>query len=314
MRKIQLAVGRDFKNRTILWPYKSKTGRVQPRAKYWVFSPATWLRLNIRPEPGQAFAYVDWSSAEFMIAASLSGDPTMLAFYDLGDPYLSFARRVGAVPQTATKQSHGAVRERYKTALLAAQYGVGPATLASRLGVSTFEAGEILAQHRQLFGVYWAWASDWLAHSLDTGLMWTPFDWQCRTGITEFNERSLSNFPSQASCADMLRIAAVWATRHGLQLVAPVHDAFGLVAPLERIDADVALLRELMRRASRLVLNPTAAGTLELRTDAVIVRHPNRFEDKRGVEMWDRVLALLAKYAARQSKQSIDATQPTITP
>jgi hypothetical protein len=52
------------------------------------------------------------------------------------------------------------------------------------------------------------------------------------------------------------------------------------------------------------VPHSTAAGTLELRTDAVIVRHPNRFEDKRGVEMWDRVLALLAKYAARQSKQS----------
>lgn len=285
---------------------------MQPRAKYWVFSPATWLRLNIRPEPGQAFAYVDWSSAEFMIAASLSSDPVMLEFYISGDPYLSFARRVGAVPQTATKQSHTSMRERYKTGLLSIQYGAGPHTLASRLGVSTFEAGEMIAQHRQLFGVYWAWVDDWLAHSLDCGLMRTAYDWQCRTGITEFNERSLSNFPPQASCADMLCITAVWATRHGLQLVAPVHDAFGLVAPIERIDADVALLRELMRRASRLVLNPTAACTLELRTDAVIVRYPNRFEDKRGVEMWDRVLAVLAKYAARQAgKQSTEVVETT---
>ena len=40
-------------------------------------------------------------------------------------------------------------------------------------------------------------------------------------------------------------------------------------APLERIEADVALMQELMRRASRVVL-----GAHELRTDAKIIRYP----------------------------------------
>jgi hypothetical protein len=107
MRKIKLAVGADGRNRTVLWPFKSKTGRTQSKAPQWIFSPAVWLRSLIRPGAGQAIAYVDWSSMEFMIAASLTGDPIMLDFYRNGDPYLSFAKRVGAAPSWATKATDG---------------------------------------------------------------------------------------------------------------------------------------------------------------------------------------------------------------
>ena len=85
MRKIKLAVGADGRNRTVLWPFKAKTSRTQPKASQWIFSPAVWLRSLIKPAPGMAVAYVDWSSMEFLIAASLSNDPVMLEFYR-GDP------------------------------------------------------------------------------------------------------------------------------------------------------------------------------------------------------------------------------------
>jgi DNA polymerase I-like protein with 3'-5' exonuclease and polymerase domains len=212
MRKIKLAVGADNRNRTVLWPFQAKTSRTQPKAARWIFSPAVWLRSLIKPELGQAVAYVDWSSMEFMIAASLSGDPVMLEFYR-HDPYLSFAKRVGAAPSNATKQTHGALRDRYKTGLLAIQYGIGAETLASRLGISVFAAHEMIVQHRELFAVYWWWVEDWLAHALDTGVMWTPLGWECRTGITEFNSRSIMNFPVQGAGADILRLSVIWATR-----------------------------------------------------------------------------------------------------
>jgi DNA polymerase-1 len=301
MRKIKLAVGADGRNRTVLWPFQSKSSRTQPKASQWIFSPAVWLRSLIKPEPGQAVAYVDWSSMEFMVGAALSGDPVMIEFYRNGDPYLSFAKRVGAAPKWATKSTHGPLRDRYKTGLLAIQYSIGAETLAGRLGVSTLEAHEMIQQHRELFVVYWRWAEDWLAHSLDAGVMWTPLDWQCRTGITEFNARSIINFPVQATSADALRIAIVMAERHGLRLLAPVHDALLIESPIERIEADVALLREIMRRASRVVLNATADGTYELRTDATIIRYPDRYTDKRGAEIWTRVLRLLAEYQAQQT-------------
>ena len=171
MRRIKLAVGRDGRNRSVLWPHKSKTGRTQPKASEWIFSPAVWLRCLIKPAPGMSVAYVDWSSMEFMIAASLSGDPVMTAFYQSGDPYLSFAKRVGAAPASATKKTHRDLRERYKVGLLAIQYGMQIEGLASRIGISTFEAHEMLCQHRELFAVYWQWSRDWLNHVLDTGVM-----------------------------------------------------------------------------------------------------------------------------------------------
>jgi hypothetical protein len=69
-----------------------------------------------------------------------------------------------------------------------------------------------------------------------------------------------------------------------------VHDAVLIEAPIDRIEADVALMQEIMRRASRVVL-----GAHELRTDATIVRYPDRYSDKRGVKIWSDVIELLAK-------------------
>jgi hypothetical protein len=55
---------------------------------------------------------------EFQLAAVLSDCRIMLELYASGDPYLNFAKIVGAVPQTATKTSHAAVRDMYKVVLL----------------------------------------------------------------------------------------------------------------------------------------------------------------------------------------------------
>lgn len=282
LRKIKLAVGADGRNRTVLWPFKAKTSRTQPKAAQWMFSPAVWLRSLIKPGPGMAVAYIDYSSMEFLIAASLSDKHcgpvnTMLDMYNSGDPYLSFAKRVGAIPLTATKKTHGAVRDKYKVLLLAVQYGMSVYSLATRLGVSTFEANEMLNQHRELFAQYWAWSGDWVQHALQTGAMRTAMGWTCQVGITEFNERSICNWPVQSAGADVLRAACIMATRHGVRLLAPVHDAVLIEAPIARIEADVALTQEIMRRASRIVLKGH-----ELRTDAKIVRYPERYSDFRG--------------------------------
>jgi DNA polymerase I len=297
MRKVKLAVGADARNRTVLWPFKAKTSRTQPKAAQWIFSPAVWLRSLIKPEPGMAVAYIDYSAMEFLLAASLSDGHCgpvnrMLDMYQSGDPYLSFAKAVGAIPGRITKQTlgnYGAVRDKYKVMLLAVQYGMQAETLAGRLGVTTFEAHEMLNQHRAQFRQYWAWSDDFVQHALQTGVMRTAFGWYCRTGITEFNERSIRNWPIQATGAEILRIACILATRHGIQLLAPVHDAVLIEAPIEHIEPDVTQMREIMHRASRLV------GRHELRTDVKIVRYPDRYSDKRGDKIWTEVTELLAK-------------------
>jgi hypothetical protein len=306
MRKVKLAVGNDGRNRTVLWPFQSKTSRTQPKSSFWIFSPAVWLRSLVKPAPGMAVAYIDYSSTEFLIAAALSDGHrgpvnNMLDMYRSGDPYTAFARTVGALPKHIVRDTpewkagdYDAVRDKYKVMMLATQYGMQTTTLAARLGVSTLEAHEMLAQHRVVFSQYWAWSQDWVQHALQTGVMRTAFGWYRRTGITEFNERSIANWPIQSAGADILRVACIMAVRHGIRLLAPVHDAVLIEAPIDRIDTDVALMREIMRRASRVVLNRDASGTIELRTDYKIVRYPDRYSDKRGAKIWDEVVELLA--------------------
>jgi len=98
------------------------------------------------------------------------------------------------------------------------------------------------------------------------------------------------NFPMQANGAEMMRIAAIAATEAGIEVCAPVHDAFLIQAPLERLDGDVARMRGLMTEAGRAV----TAG-FPVRTDATIVRYPDRYMDEAGKVMWDRVMSLLAE-------------------
>jgi DNA polymerase I len=112
--------------------------------------------------------------------------------------------------------------------------------------------------------------------------------WTCQVGITEFNERSIRNWPIQSTGADILRIACVIASRHGIRLLAPVHDAVLIEAPIAQIEADVARMQEIMRSASRVVLNGHT-----LRTNAAIVRYPERYSDTRGEAIWLQVLELL---------------------
>jgi hypothetical protein len=328
MRKVKLAVGRDGRNRTTLWPFQSKTSRTQPKASKWIFSPAVWLRSLIKPDPGTAVAYIDYSSMEFLIAAALSDKHfgptnTMLDMYNSGDPYRAFAVRVGAIPAEITTamlkkpekyvtpnltlgqlEHYAGVRDKYKVMLLAVQYGMQTETLAGRLGISTFEAHEMLAQHHQLFSQYWKWSDDWLHYSLHTGVMRTAMGWTCRTGITEFNERSIRNWAVQTAGADILRIALILAFRHGIKLLGPVHDAVLIAAPIEKIETDVALMQECMRRASRIVLNTDASGTMELRTDAKIIRYPERYSDSRGDKIWSDVMDLLAQIRGEAQRKS----------
>ncbi len=65
-------------------------------------------------------------------------------------------------------------------------------------------------------------------------------------------------------------------------MCAPVHDAILIEAPLAELSVVVADTQRAMAEASRAVL----AG-FELRSDAKVFRHPERFQDERGEVMWE---------------------------
>ena len=221
LRLRELPVGRDGRNRCLLSAFRATTGRNQPSPSKYIFGPAAWLRHLIRPEPGVGLAYVDWSQQEFGIAAALSHDATMLAAYESGDPYLTFAKQVNAVPPEATKATHGAIREQFKQCALGVQYGMGPQSLAHGIGQPTVRARELLERHRDTYRRFWRWSDGAVDHAMGKNFLFTTFGWTYHTG-SDANPRMLRNFPMQANGAEMLRLACCFATERGISVCAPV--------------------------------------------------------------------------------------------
>jgi DNA polymerase I-like protein with 3'-5' exonuclease and polymerase domains len=282
-----LAVGCDGRNRTLLSPFGARTSRNAPSTSQFIFGPATWLRGLIRPEPGRAVAYVDWSQQEFGIGACLSGDGAMMEAYRSGDPYLTLGKQAGRIPPDGTKQTHGAERDLFKTCVLGVGYGMGAEKLAYRIGKSPAHARELLRLHREAYPRFWAWSDAAESHAMLLGWLPTVFGWRLRIG-PDANPRSIRNFPCQANGAEMMRLACSLATERGISVVAPVHDALMIEASTDAIDEAVARTQAAMAEASGVVL----AG-FRLRSDAQIVRWPDRYMDGRGREFWGRVTGLL---------------------
>jgi hypothetical protein len=101
-----------------------------------------------------------------------------------------------------------------------------------------------------------------------------------------------------------MRLAVVLTARRGIELIGCVHDALVIESSIEKIDEDVAITRECMRRASRIVLN----SEHELRTDATVVKYPDRYTDKRGTQMWNGVIGLLEQYHEMQRQKEAAAS------
>jgi hypothetical protein len=289
MRLTELAVGPDGRNRTMLSPFRSRTSRNQPSNSKFIFGPSVWLRGLIRPAPGMGIAYIDWEQQEWGIAAALSGDAAMRRAYETGDPYLTFAKQAGAAPPEATKSSHAAVREQFKQCALAVQYGMAAESLALKVNQSVAHARELLRLHQTTYPVYWRWSQGAVDHAMTKNHLFTVFGWTVHVG-PDANPRSLSNFPMQANGAEMLRLASILATEAGVRVCAPVHDALLIEAPLEDLDAEIARTQAFMAEASRTVL-----PGFELNSDAKVIRYPERYSDKRGAEMWMRVMRRIGR-------------------
>ena len=142
-----------------------------------------------------------------------------------------------------------------------------PAALGSRQMV----AHDLLRAHHEAYRIFWRWSDAAVDHAMLHGSLHTVFGWHVHVGENP-NPRSLRNFPMQANGAEMLRLACILATERGIEVCAPVHDALLICAPLERLDSDVARMQAYMAEASRIVLDG-----LELRTDATVIRFPDRY-------------------------------------
>lgn len=289
LRLNALQVGEDGRNRCLLSPFSSTTGRNQPSTTKFVFGLSKWARGLIQPRPGMAIAYIDWSQQEFGIAAALSGDENMKEAYKSGDPYLAFAKQAGAVPQDATKQSHPTERDQYKQCVLATQYGMGAEALALRLKQPTLRARQLLKMHRKVYKKFWDWSDNLYNITINKNRLNTVFGWQLIVP-DDLNPRSVRNFPMQANAAEMLRIACILMVKRDVQLCAPVHDAVLIEATAATIELQARIAQQCMEEASHIVL-----GNFRLSSEVEIVRYPGRFIDASAQPFWNTVMQIYGK-------------------
>ena len=164
---------------------------------------------------------------------------------------------------------------------------MGHEGLALKLDQPPAKGRELLRLHKETYPTYWRWSDAIRDFAMLHGKLQAVFGWSVHVAA-DANPRSLRNFPLQANGGEMLRLACSLATERGVQVCAPVHDALLVEGPVKEIEGVVAECQKAMREASEIVL----AG-YPLRTEAKVVRHPDRYMDKRGQAMWEAVWAVI---------------------
>jgi len=221
----------------------------------------------------------------------------MIEDYEKGDPYLAYAIVAGYAPVGATREmfdkhpEYAAAREWFKPLSLATLYGMGPRSMAERMGKPLPFGVAVLDAHQRRYRAYWEWTDKTKTAAILNGHMTTCLGWQMKVTSNNgfLNTRTLANFPIQATGAEILRVACIRLYEEGFQILAPVHDAILVECREEEIEPATKRVQEIMSDASELVLGP---GCL-IGTDVKIIRHPENYFDKKGQETWNSILKIL---------------------
>jgi DNA polymerase I-like protein with 3'-5' exonuclease and polymerase domains len=285
LRVEKLFIGSDGRNHSSLLPYSSKTARNQPSSTGYIFSNASWLRHLIKPTEGMAVAYLDYSFQEVAIAAALSNDKNLKEDCLSGDVYLKFGKSIGLIPYNGTKITHKKERDLCKKCFLATNYGQSVFGFSQTASITEEEAKRIIRFHKNRYSDFYLWQQTFLLNVGFKGYASTTTDWRL---YGEFgNPRTLMNFPMQASGSEILRFATILCSQEGIKIVALVHDALMIESPIEDIDKDVETAKSCMVEAGQILLN----FPLKVSVDQV-VKYPDRYLDKKGEYMWNKVLEI----------------------
>jgi DNA polymerase I-like protein with 3'-5' exonuclease and polymerase domains len=165
-------------------------------------------------------------------------------------------------------------------------YGLGSEALAYKLGISVAEARRLQSMVPRIYPVFDAWLKRVLNKARMGKRIYAALGWPIE--IKGFDDRrgTYLNFPMQANGAEIMRLATIYIIDSCLELCAIIHDAFMIVSPADRIDRDMLVLGDCMRRASRAVLKGFA-----LRIDPKVILHPHRYDaDEHSRQQWDDMI------------------------
>jgi hypothetical protein len=216
--------------------YGSQSSRNQPSATSFLFLKPAWQRVLCEPPKGYMMLMADWSSQEFLIGGLWANDKKMIAAYHSGDPYMWFGKAAGKIPKDATRETHGLLRDRFKSSVLGIMYLMGAESLALKI---TNDTGEVCTvdeaqDYIDMFDeVFYCFADkrEEVIDDYDRDRYLMLVDGWFMWGDNQ-NFRSVANCPIQGAGGVCLRRAVTMARERGLDLCFTLHDALYPIAKL----------------------------------------------------------------------------------
>jgi len=261
-------VGSDGKVRPYFHHYGSQSSRSQPAATGFIPLKAAWMRYLIQPPEGYVCIGIDYGSEEYLIAALASEDEEMISSYREGDVYLSFGKKAGVVPPTATKKTHGLIREKLKATTLMVQFGAGPFALAAKLSaaakeeVSESEAETLIELFEDTYSDYTKYKWDILREYEEEKVLFLPDGWTM-FGDND-NAKSVQNTPIQGRGGVIMREAhRIAVLKKTLRVIYTLHDALYIICRKEVWRSSALALGEAMIEGFRRVMGSVADVRLE---------------------------------------------------
>jgi DNA polymerase I len=109
--------------------------------------------------------------------------------------------------------------------------------------------------------------------------------------------RTIKNFPCRATGAEVLRVACILFVENNIKIIAPIHDAILIECDEEETYEIILKAQKLMTEASTIVLGPGNS----IKTEADVIKYPDRYSDPREVENWNKVLRIVEQIKAGNS-------------
>lgn len=242
------SLGSDGRVRPYFNIFGSQSARSQPSATSFIPLKAAWMRCLIEPRPGRVVIGVDYSSQEFLIAALLSEDMNMIKAYHSGDPYIATGKLAGALPATATKESHSAERAGFKSTVLGISYLMGPYSLANKLTADTGKKHELKDAINLIDLFYKAYPrlKMWQDRVFKFYRFGKPIKLPCGWYMfkNNTNQRSVKNCPVQGMASSIMRRAVKECRLSGLEVIYTLHDALYIETDYEnRFEASEKLMQ-----------------------------------------------------------------------
>ena len=223
------SVGDDGMVRPFLGLYGSQSARNQPSSTGFLFLKSAWMRALCKPPEGKMYVGIDYGSEEFLIGGLLSSDMNMINAYHSGDPYLYFGKAAKAIPADGTKESHSALRDKFKSTTLGIQYLMAKMALANKLTIDTKvphtpkEAQDLIDLFDEVFDDYSQARRDWVGMYEEDGYLMVPDGWVMWGDNDNF--RSVANFGVQCLGSVVLRRAVRYLQDANIEVFKTLHDA-----------------------------------------------------------------------------------------